>query len=204
VVSAQTREWARHHPIRVAICALCLVWLALIALSVAIGGAASATQARTNPGVTKITAKFDRQNKDLFFDGPATVAVGDMLKILNKTNPRSVGPHTFSLVDPDTLPESRDEIKACSKKLKGICGAIARWHKADPETGQVAEPHVNAGRPGWDTPGSLKRKGDSVVLSRHRGEWWKFHVRADPGETLYYICAVHASMQGKIQVVEGS
>jgi hypothetical protein len=173
---------------------------------VGLGGSASATShsAKANPGVTKITAEFDRKNKDLFFDGPATVNAGDELKIVNNTNPRAVGPHTFSLVRKADLPTSKNQIKACGKKLKGICGAIVRWHDVNVDTGEVGENPVDVGKNGWDQKGSLKRKGDSFVLDRGRGQKFKRPVTAPVGKTLYYICAVHPFMQGKIEVVAGS
>jgi hypothetical protein len=183
------------------------VAVALGALAVVgIGGSASATSqsAKANPGVTKITAEFDRSDKRIFFDGPATVPAGDQLKIKNNTNPRAIGPHTFSLVRQKDLPEGKKRLKACAKKLKGICGAIVKWHDVNVQTGEVGENPVEVGKNGWDQKGSLKRKGDSVVLDRGRGQSYKAPVTAPVGKTLYYICAVHPDMQGKLTVVAGS
>jgi hypothetical protein len=173
---------------------------------VGLGGSASATSTpgKTHAGVTKITAEFDRKSKDLFFDAPATVAAGDKLVIKNNTNPRAVGPHTFSLVRQQDLPTSKNQIKACGKKLKGICGAIVKWHDVNIDTGEVGENPVDVGKNGWDQKGSLKRKGDSVVLDRGRGQRFGRPVTAPVGKTLYYICAVHPFMQGPIEVVAGS
>jgi hypothetical protein len=172
---------------------------------VGLGGSASATSSSAKATDTaKITAEFDRKNKDLFFEGPATVAAGADLKIINNTNPRAVGPHTFSLVRKKDLPTSKNQIKACGKKLKGICGAIVRWHDVNLDTGEVGENPVEVGKNGWDQKGSEKRKGDSVVLDRGRGQKFKAPVTAPVGKTLYYICAVHPFMQGKIEVVAGS
>jgi hypothetical protein len=167
------------------------------------GGSATAKSTAAKPGVTKVKIEFVHRDKDLFFDAPATVAAGDLLQIKNNTNPRAVGPHTFSLVREQDLPEGRDEIKACEKKLKGICGAIVRWHDVDLQTGQIGENPVEVGKQGWDRKGSLKRKGDSVVLER-KGEKFQREVTAEPGKDLYFICAVHPFMQGEIEVVEGS
>jgi hypothetical protein len=173
---------------------------------VGVGGSASATSSSTQAkaDVAKITAEFDRKNKDLFFEGPATVAAGQDLKIINNTNPRAVGPHTFSLVREKDLPTSKNQLKACGKKLKGICGAIVRWHEVNVDTGEIGENPVEVGKNGWDEKGSLKRKGDSVVLDRGRGQSFKAPVTAPVGKTLYYICAVHPFMQGQIDVVAGS
>jgi hypothetical protein len=167
------------------------------------GGSATAGTAAAKPGVVKVKAEFDHANKEVYFDAPATVAAGDELQIKNNTNPRTIGPHTFSLVREEDLPESNKDIKACSRKLAGICGAIAfNWHKLDPQTGQIGENPVDVGKQGWDRKGSLKRKGDSFVLES-KGEKFQREVTADPGKELYFICAVHAEMQGEIEVVEG-
>jgi hypothetical protein len=167
------------------------------------GGSATATTA-AKPGVTKVKMEFNRADKELFFDAPATVAAGDELQIKNNTNPRAVGPHTFSLVREQDLPQTRDEQKACSRKFEGICGAIAiKWHEVDLQTGQIGENPVEVGKQGWDRKGSLKRKGDSIVIER-KGEKFQREVTAEPGKELYFICAVHAEMQGQIDVVEGS
>jgi plastocyanin len=167
------------------------------------GESAAAASPSAKPGVTKVKIEFDRANKDLFFDAPASVAAGDQLQIKNNTNPRQIGPHTFSLVREKDLPVGKNHIKGCEKKLKGICGAIAGWHDVNLQTGEIGENPVEVGKAGWDTKGSLKRKGDSVVLER-KGEKFQRPVTAPVGKTLYFVCAVHPFMQGKIDVVEGS
>ena len=132
---------------------------ALGALTVVGAGASTAAE---KSGATVI--KMERDGKELFFEAPATVAAGTDLKIKNKTNPRKVGPHTFSLVHEKDIPTKPKKIKACSKKLKGICGAIAiEWHEVDLQTGEIGENPVEVGKQGWDKEGSLKRKGDSWV-----------------------------------------
>ena len=165
----------------------------------AVGGASATTQAKA--GATVIT--MERDGRELFFDGPATVAAGDVLKVKNKTNPQQVGPHTFSLVRADTRPDldDNDALKACGHKLKGICGAIARWHKVDFEAEEVGRIKVDAGKKGWSLEGDLKRTGDSW-FAFGRGTSNKRKVSADPGETLTFVCAIHPEMQGEIAVTE--
>lgn len=170
---------------------------ALVAVG-ATGGAAAKQPAKS--GATVIT--MERDGKTLYFDGPDTVEAGTALKIKNKTNPRAAGPHTFSLVKPKNLPESNKEIKNCSRKLVGICGAIAfKWHEIDPETFAVAENPVLVGKDGWDKMGSVKQKGDSWYTDRKKQSFVR-DVTAPAGKTLTFICAVHAEMQGEITVTE--
>jgi hypothetical protein len=164
------------------------------------GAGGAAASAPDKAGATVIT--MERDGKTLFFDYPETVVAGTDLKIKNKTNPRQVGPHTFSLVRESDIPTNRKDIKACTKKLKGICGAIVVWHDVDLQTGQIGENPVEVGKQGWDRKGSLKRKGDSWV-SEAKGQSFTREVTASAGKELTFICAVHAEMQGSIEVGEG-
>ena len=127
------------------------------------------------------------------------MAAGTVLKIKNTTDPSQVGPHTFSLVKEKEFPTNPSELKACGKKLKGICGAIAGWHKVNLQTGEIGVNPVEAGGKGWDKEGSEKVKGDSWVAEK-AGATFKQTVTAKPGTTLHFICAVHPDMQGSITV----
>jgi len=173
---------------------------ALGALIVVGAGSASASAPPAKAGIAVI--KMERDGKKLFFSGPETVAAGADLKIKNKTNPRQVGPHTFSLVKEKDLPTSNSQIKSCEKKLKLICGAIIKWHDVNVQTGEIGENPVEVGKQGWDHQGSLKQKGDSWVAEK-KGAAFTREVTAKPGKVLHYICAVHPSMQGELRVVEG-
>ena len=172
---------------------------ALTALTV-VGATSASASAPQKSGATVI--KMERDGKDLFFSGPETVAAGTDLKIKNKTNPRQVGPHTFSFVKEKDIPTSHSQIKSCEKKLKLICGAIVKWHDVNVETGEIGENPVDVGKQGWDHQGSLKQKGDSWVAER-KGESFTREVTAKPGKVLHFVCAVHPFMQGEITVTEG-
>ena len=172
---------------------------ALGALTVGALGGGAATASTSSKGATVI--KMERNGKELLFTAPQTIEAGANLKIKNKTNPRQVGPHTFSLVSPKVTPTTRKAIKSCAKKLKGICGAVVQWHEVDLQTGQVGENPVEVGKQGWDRQGNLKRKGDSWVAER-KGESFARKVTAKPGKVLHFFCAVHPEMQGAIEVVE--
>jgi hypothetical protein len=107
--------------------------VAVAALAAAGLGSVATADTASKGGATVI--KMERDGKDLFFSGPATVETGTQLKIKNKTNPRQVGPHTFSLVREKALPSSHDQIKKCEKELKGMCGRIITWHVVNVQTG---------------------------------------------------------------------
>ena len=173
---------------------------AVAALGVAVSGGA-ATASSTKAG-DPVVVDMVKEGKDLFFAYPETVEHGQVLKIKNDTDPRKIGPHTFSLVQRSTFPRTEDQIKACAKKFKKICGAIVKWHQVDLDTGAIGRNPSDPSKTGWDEQGNLKHRGDSWVSERE-GQAFSMKVRADAGKTLHFICAVHPEMQGKIQVVEG-
>jgi hypothetical protein len=168
---------------------------ALTALTV-VGAGGSSAAAAPKSGATVI--KMERDGKTLFYDAPATVAAGTELKIKNKTNPRQVGPHTFSLVHEKDLPR-KNQLKKCGKKVQLICGEIAAWHQVDLQTGDIGENPVEVGKQGWDKEGSYNHKGDSWI-SVAKGESFSRTVTAKPGKVLHFMCAVHPEMQGEITV----
>jgi hypothetical protein len=149
------------------------------------------------------TATFEGGRRNLQLVTPRTVKAGDQLRVENLTNPNRIGPHTFSLVTKDSLPKTGHAQRRCSHFKAGtICRAIAKWHKIDFQTGQVGVNPVEVGRKGWDRKGNLKRKGDSWFTARENQRFSQ-KVSADPGKTLYVICAIHPNLQAKIKVVHG-
>jgi hypothetical protein len=177
---------------------------ALAALSVVVfGGSASAGKAAKGHDKATITMNVSHKDERLFFDGPKTVEAGEDLRIKNESNPRTIGPHTFTLVKKGVRPKGKNQIKACGHKLKGICGAVVKWHRINLDTFEIGKNPVHAGKRGWDAEGDLKHKGDSWLAER-KGETFDQKVSAKAGDTLYFMCIVHPEMQGKIKVVAGS
>ena len=172
------------------------VLAALAALSVvAVSGPASAQAPRA--GAAVITMEQD--GHDLFFNAPETVERGQALKVKNATDPKKIGPHTFSLVNRKLIPKSQDEIKACGQDFKGICGEVTEWHEVDFQSGEVGRNPVEVGKQGWNRQGNLKRTGDSWVAEKENQSLSQ-KVSAPEGKTLHFFCAVHPEMQGKIRV----
>ncbi|HEV2059250.1 MAG TPA: hypothetical protein VGR11_07825 [Solirubrobacteraceae bacterium] len=133
------------------------------------------------------------------FTGSDSVKAGQLLRIRNLSDPKKIGPHTFTLVAADVVPRSRKDMKECFTPGK-ICmtGAIA--HEFDEKTEKIGRPLVEAGRPGWDRRFSKKvKKGDSWY-TEDKGEQFEQVVSAKAGTVLSYICLVHPEMHGKIKV----
>lgn len=174
------------------------LFLAVPAAVLALAFAAPVGAAEVAPtGVTaEIDIKFEKGK--IFFEGPKTVTQGDNLKIVNTTDPKKIGPHTFSLVKKSVMPKTSPARKACFTP-KHICLSIAMWHKFNPKTEQIGLNPVKVGPKGWSTAGDNAKKGDSWFTEK-KGDSFEQQVTAAPGD-LYFICAVHSWMQGKVKVV---
>jgi hypothetical protein len=181
---------------------LSLVVVSVVALAAFLPGLASG--ADTTAPVVPPTGKTDVINitlgkKGLGFTGPTTVTVGDELKIVNKTDPKKVGPHTFSLIEGSLEPKTKGQQRVCFTK-NHICKAIAQWHGVK-GNGPPATNLVKAGAPGWSTEGNLTEKGDSWFTGNKPGTSYEQQVTAEAGTTIHFICAVHPEMQGSFKVV---
>lgn len=161
-------------------------------------GAAETPASPTEKAVIDMVAK----GKKLSFEGPETVYEGQELEIFNDTNPRQVGPHTFSLVEKGTLPKTKAAEKSCFTPGH-ICMSIAKWHGFNPKTEKISINPVKAGPLGWSTMGNNKgKKGDSWFTGESKkGTHTIEKVTAKAGTTLYFVCAVHPWMQGSVKVV---
>lgn len=139
----------------------------------------------------------------LKFLAPTSVYQGEELTVVNETDPKKVGPHTFSLVTKGTLPKTPSARKSCFTP-KHICMSIAKWHGFNPKTEKITINPVEAGPEGWSTMGNNSKEGDSWFTGeKKKGTSFTEGVTAEPG-TLYFICAIHPWMQGKTTVLPAS
>jgi hypothetical protein len=173
--------------------------LPLAALAALLAGAPGARAAPAPTGVTE-TVRIQLVEGKLRFLAPATVDRGDELQIVNRTNPRRIGPVTFSLVRPGAIPRSKRARRRCGEPGH-LCAAIAAWHGFD-EREEISVNPAEAGAPGWSTMGNLRRPGDSW-FSESRGDSFSQPVTAAAGTTLYFVCAIHPWVHGRIRVLPG-
>jgi plastocyanin len=165
----------------------------------AIGPAAAATKPQPKPkpntiethGALKVKINGYVQDAQRFFPGTLSVKSGSTVTLRNKS--QGGAPHSLSLLKPSALPRKGEDILNCA-----VCGPLLAAHQADPNTGDVKVPVVDAGQPGFDTMGGAATAGDSVYLPP-KGKV-TFKVTAKPGSTLTFFCAVHPWMQGTIKV----
>ena len=178
---------------------LVLAVAAAAAVMLASFGPGLAGAAVTPTGVTD-TIYMKAEKGALGFVAPATVHQGDDLKVINETDPKKVGPHTFSLVTKGSLPKTPKARKNCFTP-KHICMSIAKWHGFNPKTEKITINPVEAGPEGWSTMGDNAKKGDSWFTGEKKsGTSLTQQVTAEPG-TLYFVCAIHPWMQGKTTVL---
>jgi hypothetical protein len=136
----------------------------------------------------------------LRFEAPKTIIAGEDLEVLNQTNPKQVGPHTFSLVTKGSIPKTPKARQTCFTP-KHICMAIAKWHGTD-GSGPITKNPVKAGAAGWDTLGSVTKTGDSWFTGEKKsGTSIVQPVTAAAGTTIYFMCAIHPFMHGSIEVL---
>lgn len=165
--------------------------LALIAPGLAAG---SAAQSASVP-----TIEIKMVGKKMGFFGPKTIVQGEELRIVNKTNPKMVGPHTFALVTKGSLPKTPKARQLCFTKGH-ICMAIAKWQGFNQKEEVTINP-AKAGPEGWSTMGTVTKPGDSWFTGTKPGASIEQPVTAAPGTTLYFMCAIHPWMQGSIKVL---
>ena len=110
---------------------------------------------------------------------------------------KTMEPHTLTIVKQGDLPKTGAQVENCS-----ACQKLATGHLKNPKaepgpSNPIVHWTLNKGKPGLD------RVGDSIAIdSTAKPAHTKnsIKVTAKAGTTLYFLCAVHPWMQGKIVV----
>jgi plastocyanin len=172
--------------------------LAAAAATLALGAPARHVQ-KTVTILAKDTGISFRPNKYVqdnmaFAPGSVTVASGDSITF-KFGDTKSREPHTLTIVPKNTLPRTGAQVENCS-----ICQKLATPHLKHPhappdQNNPIVHWILNKGKPGLDAV------GDSVAIQQpgaHKSV--TIQVTAPAGTTLYFLCAVHPWMQGRIVV----
>ena len=159
--------------------------LGVSALGVGAAGAATAKNRINIVGGASIKPGESVTDDQHFTPQVLTVKSGATVKLANKA--KTEDPHTISLVKKSQLPKTAKQAFNCA-----ACNAFFGAHEVNEQTGEPGKPVVDVGQPGYDQP------GDSMVIAP-KGKI-SFKVSAKKGTTLYYLCAIHPWMQGKIKV----
>jgi hypothetical protein len=187
-MAARKEQMSRRKFKRLLIPALAV----MVAAAVAVPALAQSDAPRkaTLKAVGKVTFKPNTFVNDTtrFHLDTVTIRRGGTLTVVDRTRQP---PHTFSIVRKNQVPRTLRRVEGC---FEGPCLDIFAAHGAiDPETGEEREPtetRVNAGKPGFNRP------GDSVLIPP-RG---RAKLKITGSRDLYYICAIHPWMSGKVDV----
>jgi plastocyanin len=175
---------------------------ATAALGIAAGGVASAgAAAKKNEiailgGVSVKPGKFVKDDQRF---GPLNAAVKSGATVTLRNKAKTQDPHTISFVQKRFLPKEFDTAAQ---------GPLMAAHQVDPNN-EEAPPGALVVDNGAkladgamlqvDTMGDDKKAGDSAFIAPGQ-KTFKFKVTAKKGAKLFYYCAVHPWMQGKITV----
>ena len=122
------------------------------------------------------------------------------LKIKNNTNPRQVGPHTFSLVREETSRQSKERSRTAPASSRGSAARSSSGTRSTCRPARSARTRSRSASRAGTARATCKRKGDSWVSER-KGQSFKRKVTATPrARRSTYFCAVHPEMQGEIKV----
>lgn len=175
---------------------------ATAALGLTAGGATTAGAAikkneiRIVGGVVVQPGKFVKDNQR-FKRANTKVKKGALVTLVNKA--KTQDPHTITFVAKRFLPKQFES---------GIEEQLFAAHGVDPnnEDAPPANLVVDNGQPvaedgtlEADTGFTKSVLGDSAFIAPGQDEF-KFRVTADAGSTLFYYCAIHPWMQGRITV----
>jgi hypothetical protein len=169
-----------------------------LAALVALCAFASTASAATDPIIFMKGGK-----KGLRFEGPKSIVNGENLAVVNQTDPRKFGPHTFSLVTKGSLPKTAKARQLCFTP-KHICRAIASWHGVKGNGPVKVNPVI--GPNGWSAVGSPTKVGDSWFTGNKPGTSFVAPTAFDTSagaQRIYFLCAIHPWMQGSVNVLPG-
>jgi hypothetical protein len=175
---------------------------ALAAIGIAAPVWASGSDSAAEPAPAN-TVLMEGSGHSIHFTYPKTIVAGEELTIENRTNSKKVGPHTFSLVTEADIPKTKKQDKICFTPGH-ICKAVATWHGVKGNNGPPTKNPAKAGNPGWDTEGSLKKKGDSWFTGQKKNASYTAPVTVNTStgpQKLTFMCVIHPWMHGSIEVL---
>jgi plastocyanin len=141
-----------------------------------------------------VTFKINRYIQDgaRFVPGTVRVASGSTLRFTYAHTAEE--PHTLTIVSSSQLPRTVAQVENCLP-CQRLAAAHLRNPKAPPdEKNPIVRWTLNKGRPGLD------EVGDSLAIQPGAHTSISAVVSAASGTTLYFLCAVHPWMQGRIVV----
>lgn len=161
---------------------------AIAAGALALAGGSAVAETGERAAGAKITMEFSDKTGPTF-GGDSSIIAGEKLKIVNLSDPSVIGPHTLTLVNKADLPSGRK----CT-----VCNGVEAAHEVT-KRGKVRKPLVDNGDEGWDEPFTKNAPGDSWYTETKRENLVQV-VSPEAGRKLFFFCAIHTEMQGKLKV----
>jgi plastocyanin len=167
---------------------------AATALGVSLASARTSAQNATVKAFMSERFAVNRYFQEGMRFSPGTVAVASGGTLTFEYGDKEMDPHTLTIVSKADLPKTVAQVENCRS-----CQRYATPHlkhpKAEPgPSNPIVHWVLNEGQPGLDTV------GDSLAIQPGAHKQISVKVTAPAGTTLYFICAVHPWMQGKIVV----
>jgi plastocyanin len=181
-------RWSRKRPLRTSLIAVIAALVPALVAGPALAQATKTVEVRggdtLNPGQF-IKNDFRFQPKNI------SVTSGSVVRWVD--NDESDAPHTVTIADQADLPQTIEQGDACFEP-GGLCIETIAAH--DPGLDELPPFNfvVNTGGPGLDA------RGDSLLFAGPFAPSVEAQVTAPAGSTLYYLCALHPWMQGRINV----
>jgi plastocyanin len=182
--------YLKHVLSLLAVLAAAVSW---VAVASAAPVPSSVTVLAKDAGVSFKANKYIQDNM-AFSPGTVTVKSGGSLTF-KFGGMKSMEPHTLTIMKQSEMPKTGAQIENCT-----ACQRYATPHLQNPEappgeSNPIVHWTIDKGKPGLDTV------GDSIAI-QNPGQQSHITVKvtAAAGATLYFLCAVHPWMQGKIIV----
>ena len=174
---------------------------ALGASAVAVAPASAAKNQITIKGGTIFKAgKFIKDNQRFVTPAKNKVKSGATMKIVNKTQGE---PHTISFTEKQFVPTSFDINADLNANLLAAHQVDPNNEEAPPGVMTVDDGQPLADGATWEVNSPFtdtSANGDSAFIAPGTNGPGSFKVTAPKGSTLYFFCAVHPWMSGKLKV----
>jgi plastocyanin len=132
------------------------------------------------------------KNNFRFVPRNITVNSGDVVRWVDRDRDAD-DPHTVTIGRRSDLPQNIAQLDACFEP-GGLCIETIEAHDPGLDEQPPFNIRVNRGRPGLNT------RGDSLLFGGPFAQAIRGRVTAPAGTTLFYLCAIHPWMQGRIAV----
>jgi plastocyanin len=168
---------------------------AAVATSVALASGHAAAGSATVKALAGEKVAINKYFQDNMRFSPGTISVQSGATLTFEYGDKEQEPHTLTIVPKGSLPKTADQVMNCAACQKLAVGHLKNPKAPPDDSNPIVHWTLNKGRPGLDTV------GDSLAIqpdAKHKSI--SVQVSAKPGTTLYFLCALHPWMQGKIVV----